>query len=72
MGKYSLHIFQSPNFLTFLKEVIKYQKCIRSNYQVKLNVFGSVSRFSVKILEAPSKGKLICEEIDIMRTIYPN
>jgi AraC-like DNA-binding protein len=69
MGKYSLHIFQSPNFLTFLKEVIKYQKCIRSNYQVKLNVFGSVSRFSVKILEAPSKGKLICEEIDIMRII---
>ncbi|MFK7812085.1 MAG: helix-turn-helix domain-containing protein, partial [Maribacter sp.] len=69
MGKYSMHIFQSPNFLTFLKEVIKYQKNLRTNYDVKLNVFGSVARFSVKILEVPSKGKLLCEEIDMIRII---
>ena len=69
MGRFSAHIFQSPNFLTFLQEVVKYQTFIRSNYLVKLTISGAVSRFSVKIDETPSKGKLICEEIDIIRIL---
>ena len=69
MGRVSTHIFQSPNFLSFLQGVIKYQSYIRSNYEVKLTISGAVSKFSVKILEAPSKGKLICEEIDILRIL---
>ena len=69
MGRVSTHIFQSPNFLSFLQGVIKYQSYIRSNYVVKLTITGAVSKFSVKILEAPSNGKLICEEIDIIRIL---
>ncbi|WP_191858058.1 helix-turn-helix domain-containing protein [Hanstruepera ponticola] len=69
MGKYSQHIFQSPSFLTFLTEVVKYQKHIRSNYEARLDIMGPFSRFSVKIIERPSQGKLICEEIDIMRIL---
>jgi AraC-like DNA-binding protein len=69
MGKYSKHIFQSPSFFTFLTEVVKYQKHIRSNYEARLDIMGPVSRFSVKIIEKPSQGKLICEEIDIMRIL---
>lgn len=69
MGRVSTHIFQSPNFFTFLKEVIKYQNYIRSNYIAKLIVSGPVAKFSVKIAEAPSDGKLLCEEIDIIRIL---
>jgi len=69
MGRVSTHIFQSPNFLSFLQGVVKYQSYIRSNYVVKLTISGAVSKFSVRILEAPSLGKLICEEIDILRIL---
>ena len=69
MGRVSTHIFQSPNFLSFLQGVVKYQSYIRSNYVVKLTISGAVSKFSVRILEAPSNGKLICEEIDILRIL---
>ena len=69
MGRFSTHIFKSPNFLTFLQEVVRYQHLIRSNYEVKLQVLGPLTRFSVKINETPSHGKLICEEIDIMRIL---
>jgi len=69
MGSFSSRLFNCPNFSTFLNEVVKNQNYIRSNYLVKLTTTGSVSKFSVKILEAPSKGKLICEEIDIIRIL---
>lgn len=69
MGKYSQHIFQSPNLYTLLTETIKYQKFIRSNYEAKLEIFGPNTKFSVKIIEAQSEGKLICETIDIMRIL---
>ena len=66
---YTTWMFQSPNFLSFLQGVVKYQSYIRSNYVVKLTISGAVSKFSVRILEAPSLGKLICEEIDILRIL---
>lgn len=69
MGRFSKHIYQSPSFLTFLEEVIKYQKYIRSNYSGNLQIFGTISQFSVRIDEKPSKGKLICEEIDMLRIL---
>jgi len=69
MGDFSKHFYQSPNFLTLLDETTKYQRYIRSNYEVKLDINGPVSRYSVKIVEAPSQGKLVCEEIDIMRIL---
>lgn len=67
MGSFSTHLYKCPNFFTFLNEVVKNQNYIRSNYLVTLSITGSISKFSVKILETPSNGKLICEEIDIMR-----
>ena len=69
MGRVSNYIFQSPNFQSFLENVIRYQKVIRSNYCVNLNINGPISRFSVKINEAKSKAKLILEEIDIIRIL---
>ncbi|MDX5586570.1 MAG: helix-turn-helix transcriptional regulator [Aureibaculum sp.] len=69
MGFVSNHIFRSPSFLTFLEEVVKHQKLIKSNYTVKLETTGAISKFSVKVNEALSPGKLICEEIDIMRIL---
>lgn len=69
MGYISNHIFKSPSFLTLLEEVVKHQKLVKSNYTVKLQTMGAISKFSVKINEKPSQGKLICEEIDIMRIL---
>jgi len=69
MGDFSKYFYQSPNFLTILNETINYGKYIRSNYEVKLDIKGPISRYSIKIVEAPSKGKLVCEEIDIMRML---
>ncbi len=69
MGDVSNHLFKSPNFLSFLESVIKYSKIIRSNYTAKLVINGSISKFSVKINETNSKGKLISEEIDIVRIL---
>lgn len=69
MGRVSNYIFQSPNFQSFLENVIRFQKIIRSNYCVNLNINGPISKFSVKINEAKSRAKLILEEIDIIRIL---
>ncbi len=69
MGKYSKHFFKSPNLLTLLSECVKYQNFLRSNYEIKLDVLGVISTFSVKINEKESIGKKICEEIDILRIV---
>lgn len=69
MGDFSKYFYQSPNFLTILNETINYGRYIRSNYEVKLDIKGPISRYSIKIVEAPSKGKLVCEEIDIIRML---
>lgn len=69
MGVYSKHFFQSPNMLTLLSESVKYQNFLRSNYKIKLDILGANAKFSVKIVEAQSIGKKICEEIDILRIL---
>lgn len=69
MGKFSKHFFQSPNLLTLLSECVKYQRFLRSNYEIKLDILGVNSKFSVKINEADSIGKKICEEIDVLRIV---
>ncbi len=69
MGSVSNHLYKSPNFLCFLENVIRYSKIIKSNYTGTLETLGPVSKFSVKINEAQSKGKLISEEIDISRIL---
>ncbi len=69
MGCVSNHLFKSPNFLCFLENVIRYSKIVKSNYTGTLETLGPVSKFSVKINGAQSKGKLISEEIDICRIL---
>ena len=69
MGRISRHMYKSPNFLSFLETVIKYQKYVRTNYTVKLQTTGSVSKFSVKINGNRNRGQLISEEIDISRIL---
>ncbi len=69
MGRISRHMYKSPNFLSFLETVIKYQKYIRTNYTAKLQINGSVSMFSVKINGDRNRGQLISEEIDISRIL---
>ena len=69
MGRISKHMYKSPNFLSFLETVIKYQKHIRTNYTAKLQINGAVSRFSVKINGNRNRGQLISEEIDISRIL---
>ena len=69
MGRISKHMYKSPNFLSFLETVIKYQKYVRTNYTARLQTKGSVSRFSVKINGDRSRGQLISEEIDISRIL---
>ena len=69
MGRISRHMYNSPNFLSFLETVIKYQKYVRTNYTAKLQITGSISKFSVKINGNRSKGQLISEEIDISRIL---
>jgi len=69
MGSVSNHLYKSPNFLCFLEGVIKYQNVIRTNYFVNLKTTGTISRFSVKVDEAKGRGKLITEEIDIVRIL---
>lgn len=69
MGKYSMYLFQTPNLLTLFNENIKYQEHLRTNYKMKLEILGPVSKFSVKIIKAPGLGKLLYEEIDIMRLL---
>ena len=69
MGRISRHMYNSPNFLSFLETVIKYQKYIRTNYTTRLQTNGSVSKFSVKINGYRNRGQLISEEIDILRIL---
>ncbi len=69
MGRISRHMYKSPNFLSFLETVIKYQKYVRTNYIARLQIKGSVSKFSVKINGNRSRGQLISEEIDILRIL---
>jgi len=69
MGRISRHMYKSPNFLSFLETVIKYQKHVRTNYTAKLQINGAVSRFSVKINGNRNRGQLISEEIDISRIL---
>jgi AraC-like DNA-binding protein len=69
MGRISRHMYKSPNFLSFLETVIKYQKYVRTNYTARLQIKGSVSRFSVKINGNRNRGQLISEEIDISRIL---
>jgi len=69
MGRISRHMYQSPNFLSFLETVIKYQKYIRTNYTARLQTQGSISKFSVKINGNRNRGQLISEEIDISRIL---
>lgn len=69
MGRFSNRIFQSPNLLSFLESVILYQNTVRTNNTGKLEIFGPVAKFSVFINEAPSKGKLIAEEIGLTRIL---
>ena len=69
MGRISRHMYKSPNFLSFLETVIKYQKYVRTNYTAKLQTKGTVSKFSVKINGNRTRGQLISEEIDILRIL---
>jgi len=69
MGRISRYIYKSPNFLSFLETVIKYQKYIRTNYSAQLQINGPVSKFSVKINGDRNRGQLISEEIDISRIL---
>jgi len=69
MGRISRHMYKSPNFLSFLETVIKYQKYVRTNYSARLQTKGSVSKFSVKINGTRNRGQLISEEIDISRIL---
>jgi len=69
MGRISRHMYKSPNFLSFLETVIKYQKYIRTNYKAKLQTKGAVSKFSVKINGNRNRGQRISEEIDISRML---
>ena len=69
MGRISKHMYKSPNFLSFLETVIKYQKYVRTNYTARLQIDGTVSKFSVKINEKRNRGQLISEEIDISRIL---
>ncbi len=69
MGRISRHMYKSPNFLSFLETVIKYQKHIRTNYTARLQIKGAVSKFSVKINGKRNRGQLISEEIDISRIL---
>jgi AraC-like DNA-binding protein len=69
MGYVSNYLYQSPNFLCFLENAIKYHKVLRSNYTMNLEINGVTSRFSVKINEVKGPGKLISEEIDIARIL---
>ena len=69
MGYVSNYLYQSPNFLCFLENAIKYHKLLRSNYTMRLDIMGGVSRFSVRINEVKGPGKLISEEIDIARIL---
>jgi len=69
MGRVSRHMYKSPNFLSFLETVIKYQKYVRTNYSAKLQINGAVSRFSVKINGNRNRGQIISEEIDISRIL---
>lgn len=69
MGRFSKHFFQSPNLLTLLSECVKYQNFLRSNYEIKFDILGITSKFSVKINEKESIGKKICEEIDVLRIV---
>jgi len=69
MGRISRHMYKSPNFLSFLETTIKYQKYIRTNYKVRLQINGAVSKFSVKINGDRNRGQKISEEIDISRML---
>ncbi len=69
MSWISKHMYNSPNFLSFLETTIKYQKYVRTNYTARLQTNGSVSRFSVKINGNRNRGQLISEEIDISRML---
>lgn len=69
MGRFSNRIFQSPNLLSFLESVVLYQNTVRTNNKGKLEIFGSIAKFSVFINEASSKGKLIAEEVGLARIL---
>ena len=69
MGQISRHMYNSPNFLSFLETVIKYQKYIRTNYTARLQTKGPISKFSVKINGNQNRGQRISEEIDISRIL---
>jgi len=69
MGRFSTRIFNSPSFLSFLQSVIKYQNIVRTNNTGKLEILGPLSKFSVFIDEPPSRGKLIAEQIGLMRIL---
>jgi len=69
MGRISRHMYQSPNFLSFLETTIKYQKYIRTNYIARLQTNGPISKFSVKINGNQNRGQRISEEIDVSRIL---
>lgn len=69
MGSVSLLAFQSPSFLTLLRNVVTHDKIVRTNFSTSLEIFGAYSRFAVKINEADSWGKRLSEEVDIRRII---
>lgn len=69
IGRFSNYMFNTPTLLKLLQLVIRYQKLMRTDYDMRLDISGPVTKYSAKINSAPSNSTQILEEIDISRII---
>lgn len=63
LGDFGEFITERPDLLTVIQDGIKYESEIQTNTKMKLEVMGSVAKFSQVHLDPMSKGRLIAEDM---------
>jgi len=63
LGEYGEFLSECPDLLTVILEGIKYEHMFQTNTRMKLDIKGAVTRFYTVMLDPPSEGRRIAEEI---------
>ncbi len=69
MGDLSNYLFNTPTLLDLIKLMIKVQKIIRTDYNIKLDIKGPVTKYIVKIDEPLCKSISILYDIELLQII---
>ena len=62
-------VMSSPNLLHVMLSAEKFQFLSKTNYQISLEIEGAITTYTSNIVDQPSKGWMIEEDIDLIRIL---